>query len=181
MRYMVMAAALLAGCQSGTTNEAANASAEIPIPSGPPAPQEPTGEAPASGAASTQPGLSWESAAAGGGNAIRLISPDGTLLMSVNCLAGPARLVVNVPRFTPIGSEDRFAFAFDDDPITLVADPTRQTAGVTAEGPIPRGLAEVLERANSVTALYGTQQVGPHIPPPPELGRAFAEACDKLR
>lgn len=148
--------------------------ATTPVPSGPPVVQqvqpEPKG-------AEIQPGLKWERS--GGGSTLRLVNPDGSLRMSIACSGTPAKLVVSVPSFSPIGSEDRFAFAVGQEPVTLVADPTRQPAGagVTGEGPAPANFAALFRDAQQIGALYGTQQVGPHIPPPREFVSGFLEAC----
>lgn len=145
-----------------------------PVPSGPPVVQQvqsdPTG-------AEIRPGVKWESA--DGGSTLRLVNPDGSLRMRIVCSGTPAKLVVNVPSFTPIGSEDRFAFAVGQEPVTLVADPTRQRAGtgVMAEGPVPGNFAVLFGEAQQIGALYGTQQVGPHMPPTRELVASFLKAC----
>lgn len=148
--------------------------ATTPVPSGPPVVQQ---VQPDAKGAAIQPGLKWEGA--GGGSTLRLINPDGSLRMRMTCTGSPAKLEVNVPSFTPIGSEDRFAFAVGQEPVTLVADPTRQAAGagVTGEGPVPDNFAVLFGNAQQIGALYGTQQVGPHIPPPRELVSSFLEEC----
>lgn len=147
----------------------------LPTPSGPPVAQQPTPQ-PAQPAPAPTP--QWESAVQGGGMALRLVEA-GEVRMEISCLASPARLAVQVPGFTEIGSEDRFSLALGQEPVTLVADLGR-TGGVTAEGPVPGNLEELLEKTKQVTALYGTQQVGPVAPPPAPVIQAFAEACRKL-
>ncbi|MFC7499074.1 hypothetical protein ACFQRC_07545 [Enterovirga sp. GCM10030262] len=107
------------------------------------------------------------------------MSADGSLVLSIVCLAGPTRLAVNVPGFEPVMSEDRFAFGLGEEPVTLVANPYEQDArpGVTGEGPVPDNFEALLNAAGDVRALYGSQQTGPHAPPPPELRRLLAEGC----
>lgn len=157
------------------------AACEQPQPAAPPAPEtreEPTAPAEPMPIAKEEPGPSWSSVASGEGTALRLSGADGMLRMTIACMGSPPVLRVSVPGFSPIGSEDRFALGIGDEPVTLVADPTRQPEpGVTAEGPPPPRLADWLAAADQVTALYGTQQVGPVAPPPPELGRSLAAAC----
>jgi hypothetical protein len=109
---------------------------------------------------------------------LRLVE-RGDARMEVACLASPARLTVEVPGFTAIGSEDRFSLGLGEEPVTLVADLSRPN-GVAAEGPIPANLEALLRNAGQVTALYGTQRIGPVEPPPPQLIDAFAEACERL-
>ena len=139
-----------------------------PEPSGPPVVQqaEPEEKAPA-----------VEVKSVGGG--LRLDNPDGTLRMSIACSGSPAKLVATVPSFTPIGSEDRFALAIGQQPVTLVADPTGQKAGagVRAEGPMPENFAALLGPADQVGALYGTQKIGPH-PLTKEAAARLAKECD---
>lgn len=153
---------------------------ELPQPSGPPVVQQ---VQPDAAAPSARSAFDWESSASGEGTALRLNNPDGSLRMSIACLARPGRLVASVPSFSPIGSEDRFALALGSEPVTLVADPTRQQArpGVTGQGAIPDNLEDLLRAADEVGALYGTQRVGPHGPPPPGLVAALMTSCAELR
>ncbi len=123
-------------------------------------------------------GAAWESAASGEGTALRLTAADGSLLLSIACLGTPAQLVVSAPGLKPIGSEDRFSLGLGEEPVTLVADPTRQgKGGVTAEGAVPAGFDELLEEAKQVSALYGSQRIGPHPAPIEALKEALAKAC----
>ena len=175
MRAPILALLALAACDGGVpAAPAAPEPASIPQPSGPPAPQNLPDPVPP--AAPVQPG-GWESAASGEGIALRLTAPGGKLVMSIACLGDPVRLSVAVPGFTPIGSEDRFALALGEEPATLVAGPTRQSEGVTAEGPVPETFADAFGEAAQIGALYGTQRVGPAPPPPDKLARLLIEAC----
>nr|WP_295373185.1 hypothetical protein [uncultured Sphingosinicella sp.] len=149
----------------------------LPTPSGPPVAQQPEPQplqpAPAADAAQ------WESAVSGPATSLRLVE-GGQPRLALTCLPNPARLVANAPEFKPIGSEDRFSLGLGDEPVTLVADLGAQ-GGVTAEAPVPETLPQLLRQAKQITARYGTQQVGPVAAPPPQLIRAFFEACGKLR
>lgn len=171
---MLLAPLALAGCDQPAAGPAApSEEVSIPEPSGPPAPQNlPDAPAP-------QPPGGWESAASAEGMALRLTGPDGKLLMSVACLGRPPTLTVSVPGFSPIGSEDRFALAVGDEPVTLVADPNRQPDGVTGRGPVPEGFGTLLAQADRIGALYGTQRVEPAAPPPAELARLLTDACSR--
>lgn len=184
------AALLASGCGDGSNEPAAtgvpaNNVAEAPGVSDPPlaANPAPANDEPVQKEPATRPGLSWESVSSGEGTSLRLTMPDGSLRLSISCLGDPPRLVVNAPGFTPIDSEDRFSFGLGSEPVTLVANPYAQEErpGVTGEGAIPRNLGKLLAAADRVSALYGTQQVGPHIPPPPELVRSLAVACEDIR
>jgi hypothetical protein len=168
---------LLAGC--GQETPEANQPVDLPLPSGPPVAQQ-ADSVPSS--APEQSGPGWETAASGEGTALRLTEPGGRLLLSLACLGSPPRLVVSAPGFSPIGSEDRFSLGLGDDPVTLVADPTRQAkGGVTAEGAAPSDFGERLQRADQLIALYGTQQVGPVAAPSDALKEVLARACIPLQ
>jgi hypothetical protein len=144
-----------------------------PEPSGPPVVQQAQPEQKAKG---SQPHVEVETVASG----LRFDNPDGTLRMSIVCEGSPAKLVANVPSFTPIGSEDRFALAIGQEPVTLVADPTRQRpgAGVRAQGPVPDNFPALLAAADQVGALYGTQKIGPHALTK-EAASRLAKECGK--
>jgi hypothetical protein len=166
---------LLASCGGSGEEGQGNGAADLPEPSGPPVAQQ-VDTAPT---ASPPPGApAWESAASLEGTAIRLTQVDGKLLLSVACLRGPVRLVATAPGFSPIGSEDRFSLGLGDEPVTLVADPTPQAqSGVTAEGAVPDRFEELLEEAKQVSALYGTQRIGPVPAPSEALKKALAKSC----
>lgn len=174
MKVRLLAAAMLlvGGCGSQATNEKV---VEVPEPSGPPIAQQvddtarplPTRSEPV-----------WESAASGDGMSLRLVRSDGTLVLSIACLGRPARLMAIAPGFTPIGSEDRFSLGIGDEPVTLVADPTRQNqTGVTAEAVAGEDLDRLLDDAVRISAVYGSQRIGPHPAPVAALKAQLAEAC----
>jgi hypothetical protein len=109
---------------------------------------------------------------------LRLVQPDGKLVLSLACLGRPARLVATVPSFTAIGSEDRFSLGLGKEPVTLVADPTRQAQlGLTAEGPATEEVDRLLADADQVSAIYGSQQLGPYAAPNAALKEQFADTC----
>jgi hypothetical protein len=166
---------LLASCGSAGDTPKNDNHVDVPVPSGPPVAQQ-ADAVPSS--APDQSGAAWETAASGEGTALRLTAPEGSLLLSIACLGAPRRLVVSAPGFKPIGSEDRFSLGLGEEPVTLVADPTRQNkGGVTAEGAIPETFAELIEEAELVSALYGTQRIGPHPAPGEALKKALAKDC----
>ncbi len=169
---VLAAAAALASCGSEPAQKAGGDAAPLPEPSGPPVIQQAEADG---GAATATPRLEWERADDGAG--LRLSNPDGTVRMSLACTG--SKLVVNVPSFTPIGSEDRFMLALGQNPVTLVADPTRQRpgTGVTAEGPAPRNFGGLLSDGPTVGALYGTQQIEADSPPSSKLASQLATGC----
>ena len=169
MRNIIPLSLLLCLAACGSQERPEN-NTELPEPSGPPIVQqvEPEEEKPAV-AAPAESG--WT--ATGGG--LQLIDAGKTAL-TIRCTNG--KLVVHAPSFTPIGSEDRFAFGLGDEPVTMVADPTRQPGpGVTAETPVPDNLESLWRNAGQMRALYGTQQVGPIAAPPPALADPFLQSC----
>lgn len=176
---IIGAAAALVSC-SGEAPDANRQPAEqpdIPQPSGPPVPAQ---ETPAPSAAAPAPEMVWGSVAGGGGTTLRLTGEDGIVRMSIACMGDPARLVVNVPEFRPVMSEDRFALGLGSEPVTLVANPYEQEAqpGVTGEGPVPDNLRAFVDAADEVRALYGAQQTGPYPAPAPELKQLLIQACE---
>jgi hypothetical protein len=147
----------------------------LPTPSGPPAAQQP---APQAAEPAPRDVPQWETLVQGRTTSLRLAESSGTVLQ-MTCVRNPARLIVHAPRFKVIESEDRFTLGLGDEPVTLVSD-LRRRDGVTADIPVPEKLEELLQDAKQVSARYGNQQVGPVAAPPPQLVRAFTDACEKL-
>ncbi len=161
---------LLAACGGAPQGENV---VEVPEPSGPPVAQQVDDSA---RPLPPQTAPAWESAASGEGMSLRLVDPDGKLLLTIGCSSG--QIAVTAPAFTPIGSEDRFSLGFGNEPIALVADLGRRGgSGVAASGAAPENLPELLEKAGQVSALYGNQRVGPVSAPPPQLKDAFGKSC----
>ena len=165
------AAALLvlaSACGGSPEQREGDGKVDVPQPSGPPVVQQIQKE---------ERGPKWRSAE-GSEGPVLILNDQGWMLMSIECLNDPARLVVSVPGFTPIGSEDRFSLGIGSEPVTLVVDPTRQpAAGLVAEGAAPATLGALLTSAREISALYGTQQEGPHPAPSRELVSGFADRC----
>ena len=176
MRYAIFSVFFLAACGSSSEEPSApKDKLDLPVPSGPPVVQQVDEMAPV---APDKAGPPWESVASGGTTALRLIEAGGKVLMSIACVSGPTRLVVTVPSFTPIGSEDRFSFGIDQKPVTLVADPAkRKQSGVAGEGPVPANFGDLLKRAERISGHYGAQKAGPYPAPPEALREALAKAC----
>ena len=119
----------------------------------------------------------WDLQSSGEGTALVLMSAAGGTDFRFFCPAGVNRLLVNVPDFRPIGSEERLSFGSGGEVAALVADPRgdRQRGGVSGTGDVPGNLAALV--AGPVSASYGAQTSGPHSAPPPDLSRAFVRAC----
>ncbi len=144
-----------------TTNAVANAAA----------PAAPTN------AAQAGPDAGWDLQSSGEGTALALLSAPDTTTVRLFCPANARRLIVNVPGFRPVGSEERMSVGSGGEVVALVADTRgdRQRGGVTGEGALPANLAALV--AGPVAVNYGSQNSGPHPAPPAELARSFAAAC----
>jgi uncharacterized membrane protein len=134
---------------------------------------EPVAADPAAGAKA--PG-GWDLHSSGEGVALVLGGTDRPTIR-LFCPAGGKNLVVNVPGFRPIGSEERLSFGSGGEAAALVADSRgdRQRGGVTGTGPVPDDLAALV--GGPLSASYGAQRSGPHPAPPQALSKAFASAC----
>ena len=100
-------------------------------------------------------------------------------LVSLSCPAGSDELLVNLPGFKPIGSEERMSLGAGGTVVALVAD-TRgdpKRGGVTATGPVPAELAAILADPAGISVSYGAGAGGPHPTVPPDLARRFLAAC----
>jgi uncharacterized membrane protein len=119
---------------------------------------------------------SWALQASGEGVAL-VLSMGGAAAVRLFCPAQAKRLIVNVPAFRPIGSEERMSFGTGGDAEALVADPRgdAQRGGVTGSGGVPANLAALI--AGPVSVSYGAQSSGPHGAPPPNLAAEFVAGC----
>jgi uncharacterized membrane protein len=147
-----------------------------------PAPDTPNAAEPANDAAESfapAPGANagrWDLAASGEGTALMLRVGD-TAAVTLFCPAGADRLLVNVPAFRAVGSEERMSFGSGGTVTALVADTSgdRQRGGVSATGGVPPDLAALI--GGPVAVNYGAQNSGPHPAPPADLARGFVSAC----
>jgi uncharacterized membrane protein len=119
----------------------------------------------------------WDLHSSGAGVTLELRTAAGAAAIRLLCPAGGKRLLVNVPAFKAIGSEERLSFGSGGAVVALVADSggDTQRGGVTATGPIPATLATLV--SGPVSASYGARSSGPHPAPPANLARAFVAAC----
>lgn len=144
----------------------------------PPTPAPPSADkaSPEAGPAS---GPRWEVAASGEGDGLVLTGPGGGRLVTLFCPAGTRDLLVNVPGFRAIGSEERMTFGSGVTAVTLVADPRGDEGrgGVTGRGRLPDELAAILRGPEGLGVNYGAQTSGPHAAPGPEAARIFLLGC----
>ncbi|HEX9947611.1 MAG TPA: hypothetical protein VGA98_08730 [Allosphingosinicella sp.] len=164
--------ALLAGCGNRDESSAPVIGNDAAVPAA---------AAPAAAAApkadDQAPARRWELQSSGEGTALALLSGSAPAAIRLFCPAGGNRLLVNVPGFRPIGSEERLSFGGGGDSVALVADTAgdKQRGGVSGFGAAPDNLATLV--AGPISASYGAQSSGPHPAPPPALSSAFVAAC----
>jgi len=126
-----------------------------------------------------EPSTRWETSASGEGAALYLahFHLGGERVVTLFCPAGSNDLLVNVPGFRPVGSEERMSFGAGGTAVALVADPRgdRQRGGVTGRGPVPSELPTILR--SRIAVNYGSQNSGPYAPPSPEMAKSFLAGC----
>ena len=118
----------------------------------------------------------WDLLASGEGTALRFPA-KGAHAVLLFCPEGERRILLNVPAFRPIGSEERLSFGSGGAAHALVADTKgdRQRGGVSGTGALPGNLGALI--SGPVSASYGAQVSGPHPAPPRALARAFLAGC----
>lgn len=119
----------------------------------------------------------WDLQTSGEGVALALLDNAGGSAIRLLCAAGRNQLLVNVPSFKPIGSEERLSFGSGGNVVALVADSRGDTqrGGVSGSGPVPDDLKRLV--GGPVAASYGAQRSRPHAAPPVDLVRPFVTAC----
>jgi uncharacterized membrane protein len=160
MRHAILAALLLAGCGNPQPAPPADSNSAGPDSSGAPG---------------------WDLQSSGEGAALVISDAAGEAAIRLFCPSGDSGLLVNVPGFEPIGSEERLSFGGGGNVVALVAD-TRgdsQRGGVSGTGAVPEDLAALL--SGPVSASYGAQTSGPHPAPPAQLASSFVAACKDVR
>lgn len=116
------------------------------------------------------------------GEGVALVFPaSGVTSTRLFCPAGQDRILINVPSFRPIATEERMTFGSGSAAEALVADTRgdQQRGGVSATGPVPRDLAALI--GGPVSASYGAQRIGPHPAPLKALARDFIAACGETK
>lgn len=103
----------------------------------------------------------------------------GKTALRLNCSAGGKELLVNIPAFHSIGSEERLSFGSGGEVAALVADTRgdKERGGVSGTGPVPENLSALIK--GPIAVNYGYQYSGPFVAPAPELSRALVAACRK--
>ncbi|MGI8706062.1 MAG: hypothetical protein ACR2JJ_09775 [Sphingomicrobium sp.] len=157
MRVLIIAGLLLAAC--GRTADA------------------PAGNAPDNREPPESAAQGWQFDSSGEGPAMVLTGDDGAAAIRLICPAGQNSLLVNVPAFDPVGSEERLSFGQGGEVVALVADVSGDSdrGGVTGSGAVPEDLVQLL--SGRIAASYGSQTSGPHPVPPAALVDRFADSC----
>lgn len=122
----------------------------------------------------------WTSVSSDEGTALAAQNGAGDIVLNLACLHAPERMRITVSAFNAIGSEERLSFGADDEPFIFVAQLQEAGPGVAAEGEVSLDLVERLSRAQTVSANYGAQNVGPFPAPPTDQVEAFATACREI-
>jgi hypothetical protein len=167
VRAATLLTVLLAACGQGDDRP------PVPEPSGPPVAQQ---VGPRAEPLPSEGEVGWNASVSDGRVALHLLAADATPILALSCTAG--RLRAQVTGFTRIGSEDRLTLAVGEEPVALAADLKSGASGVVGEGAVPERWEELVEKAESVGAVYGRQQSGPHPAPPEALKRQLVEACE---
>lgn len=138
-----------------------------------------TGDDPAPPKAGPAAVEGWDLQSSGEGVALALLAANGETVVRLACPSGAHRLIVNVPAFRAVGSEERMSLGSGGEVATLVADSSgdRRRGGVSATGPVPDTLARLV--GGPIAVNYGAQGSGPHPAPPARAARAFAAACSE--
>lgn len=174
MRFGLIAAVALLSAACGSREDAADAPSAATAEAPPPSPKSSLPSTPATGDDTKE---RWNLRSSSEGVALALLAAEGSATLRLFCSSETDRLLVNVPNFRPIGSEERLSFGSGGEAVALVAD-TRgdaQRGGVSGTGEVPANLAALL--GDRLSASYGARISGPHPAPPQSLSRAFVAAC----
>ena len=173
---LTAAVLLVAGCGSQSGGDAAAANEGEPPSANAAAPVNAAAGSVSNAQAPAAAASGWDLQSSGEGVALALPSASGGTIR-LFCTARSNRLLVSVPAFRPIGSEERLSFGSGGEATALVADPRgdRARGGVSGAGEVPANLAALI--AGPVSASYGAQRSGPHPAPPPALAARFVAAC----
>lgn len=102
----------------------------------------------------------------------------GAEVLRMACIRESGEMTIDVPAFRSIGSEERLSFGFGDDSWVFVAEVTPPPpSGVHAARPIDDDFLEAFSAAQEISAVYGSQRTGPHVPPDSAPLDLFVSAC----
>lgn len=127
--------------------------------------------------------VSWEWIASGTGAALVLRGRDGAEMLRLACVRDPAQMSVDIANFTDVGGAQALSLNLGDSRAPFVfATPLEEQegAGVHGEGPIPGDLFDRLGRADTISASYGAQYLGPYEAPERQRIMEFTNACRQI-
>lgn len=119
----------------------------------------------------------WEIASSGEGDGLYFSQDGDARLVTLFCPADQKILIVNIPSFRPIGSEERLSVGARGVVTALVANTEgdRLRGGLSGQGAVPPELKTILSSGTSVS--YADQVLGPLKAVPSELVRTFVAGC----
>ena len=165
---------LLAACTAEVPQEApaaAETNVEMaPVPTRPSSAEPPP--------ASPARAAGWRLTRGEGGTALDHHDGAGARVATLFC-AGDGQLIVNIPSFKPVASEERMSIGAGGIVTALVADTAGDAArgGVSGEGPVPSELPAMLTAGEPIRVNYGYQDLGGLAPVPEAEARSFLAAC----
>ncbi|CAN5715602.1 hypothetical protein BH23GEM6_BH23GEM6_24520 [soil metagenome] len=125
-------------------------------------------------------GLLWSLRLEDVGTTLLLTDASGASVLSISCREEPRTMTIDVEKFQPVSSEDRMSVGAGDEAFVFVADlADTTTSGVRAHAPTSEMFLEHFQRATQISASYGAQTVGPHMPPDPSDTKRFVGACGR--
>lgn len=144
-----------------------------------PAPSDTAGETrePAAEAPGTHLPAPWKLEESEAGTALAY-ARNGELLATFFCPAASDELLLNVPAFRAVASEERMTLGAGETATALVADfrGDHRRGGVSATGPVPSELEWILA-GPQIHINHGSQNAGPFPAPPAKLAARFTTAC----
>lgn len=133
--------------------------------------------APRGDGGASQPEAAWNASVTNVGAGLAL-SANGIELLRMACVRESREMTVEVPSFRSIASEERLSFGLDDEPYGFVAQVTPPPpGGVFATRPIEEAFLTDLQAAKQISAIYGSQPIGPFRAPDADQLEVFVGGC----
>lgn len=125
----------------------------------------------------SQPDAAWNASVTNVGAGL-VLSANGMELIRMACVRDSREMTVEVPSFRSIASEERLSFGLDDEPYGFVAQVTPPPPrGMFATRPIEEAFLTDLEGAQQISAIYGSQPIGPFRAPDADQLEVFVGGC----
>ncbi len=128
--------------------------------------------------ASAAAAFRWTTSSSGEGDSLSMRVHDDEVAFHLFCPARSNDLLVNVPGLRPVASEERMTIGSGSLATALVADVAGDAVrgGVSATGPVPAELDEILTGGQGIGVSYGSQTRS-FPPPPAEAAGQFLRGC----